>query len=192
MKRVQPWMMWGGLAIGLWCLWGWAVFLPLERRHSRETARVAAMEQEKSAAMARLAAAPFVVAQNDSLREVVREKTEDLPVADALPQFLDGLAQAGYGHGLAQVSAAPSLASVMKIPAVGKTRADDVRLDTLQVDLVTTGEFTAIGNWLESIEGQAGFQRWMTCQWLKGETPGTVSFTGEAAFWIVVPSGQGQ
>ena len=192
MKRVPSWMMWAGLTLALWCLWGWGIFLPLERRHSRESTRVAVMEQEKSAVLARLAAAPFVVAQNDSLRDVLRGRMADLPATDALPQFLDGLAQMGYEQGLAQVSATPALASVMKIPVGSGTRERDVRLDTLQIELAASGDLPAIGGWLDSIEERPDFQRWTSCQWLKGETPGAVAFTGEAAFWIVVPTGQAQ
>jgi hypothetical protein len=57
------------------------------------------------------------------------------------------------------------------------------------VEFNASGGFHEIGSWVDQVELQSAFRYWRLARWDKGEEPGTVRFSGAAAFLVAVTKG---
>lgn len=187
LRRPSPPIIWGGLTLVFWCLWGWLGFLPLHRADRHLTDQRLALGQERATAMAQLAAVPSLVARSGSISLLLQRTVAPFPKSAGLTVFLDSLTALANGDEVATATAAPTLASLMDLPSGDQLDADtSVVLDTVEIELAATGSFGGIGAWLDCVEARPGFQRWQACEWSRGEIEGIVGLSGRAAFWVQV------
>lgn len=179
------WIWWGMATVGLWAAWVTFVYLPLRHRDEREAALRSEWSTKQRDMLARIETAPVVMKQIDDLGIQLDSAASLLPQAQTLRGYLDALADRGRVGGIQSVEVTPELASMMALTK--STGRNSVMLDTLVVELVATGGFKKIGSWLDLVELEPGFRQWQHGRWDKGEEPGTVRFSGTAAFVIVVP-----
>ena len=191
MRRTSSWLVWGILAAILWCAWGWGVYMPLSRRDQQWVEQRAQLQQERLEALQRLKAAPDMATRSDSLADAVGRAIGGFPRAAELEPFLGELASLARQEGIKRVETLPDLNSMMDISTAPVTgQSQEPRLDTLVVELKADGGFRSVGGWLDKIEERTDFQQWTSCRWNKGEEGGTVEFSGQAAFWVVVTAEQ--
>lgn len=179
------WIWWGLVTLGLWAAWVTFAYLPLRHRDEREAALRAEWSTKQRDMLARIETAPIVMKQIDDLGRQLDTAASLLPHAQTLREYLDALADRGRVEGIRSVEVTPELASMMVLTK--STSQTSVMLDTLLVELVAMGGFQKIGSWLDQVEVEPGFRQWQHGRWDKGEEPGTVKFSGTAAFVIVVP-----
>lgn len=170
---------------GLWVVWVSFVYLPLRHRDEREEALRAEWATKQHEMLARIETAPTVMMQTDDLGRKLDSSASQLPQVGTLKDYMEALANKGRTGGIQSVEVTPELASMMALTK--STNRNSITLDTLVVELAANGEFQRIGTWLDQIEMESGFRRWQFGRWDKGEEPGTVKFSGTAAFVIVVP-----
>jgi hypothetical protein len=135
--------------------------------------------------LARIETAPLVMMQTNDLSRQLDSAASQLPQAQGLRDYLDALADRGRVGGIQSVEVTPELESMMELTK--STSRNSVIMDTLVIELVASGRFQQIGSWLDLIETEPGFRHWRLGRWDKGEEPGTVKFSGTAAFLVAVP-----
>lgn len=179
------WVWWSLATAGLWAAWVTFAYLPLRHRDEREGALRAEWATKQRDMLARIETAPLVMMQTDDLGRQLDSAAARLPQAQTLRDYLDALADRGRVGGIQTVEVTPELASMMELTK--STSRNSVSMDTLVIELVAVGRVQEIGSWLDQIEAEPGFRHWRLGRWDKGEEPGTVKFSGIAAFLIVVP-----
>jgi hypothetical protein len=185
----QPrWIIWSVATVVLWAAWVTFAYLPLRQRNTREEAERTEWIEKQKSMLARIEAAPEVMARIDRLSMTLDSVSADLPRPARLKEYMDLITGLGRESGIHSIEASPELASMMSMSKATNGPRDI--LDTLLVELTAVGEFSDIGTWLDKVEAQSAFRSWRLTRWDRGEEPGTVRFSGAAAFLIAVPRGE--
>lgn len=135
--------------------------------------------------LARIQSTPRMLEQLDALGGRIDSTFLTFPHAIAVTEYMDELSGLGRLSGIRSVEVTPELVSMMALTKSNSGR--EPIIDTLIVELNATGGFQEIGKWLDQVEAQRAFRKWNLGQWDRGPEPGTVRFTGSAAFLIAVP-----
>ena len=185
MTQRPRWIIWAGATFMLWALWVAFAYLPLRQRDEREEAQRTEWAEKQNAEIARVSTAPEIMRRIEALGVSLDSAAMRLPNPWNLKDYMDTLTGLGREQGIRSIEAAPELASMMSLSKSAQgTRAV---LDTLVVELNAVGRFQNIGQWLDQVEAQSSFRYWRLGRWDKGEEPGTVRFSGAAAFLVAVP-----
>lgn len=187
--RTHPlWIIWSGATLLLWAVWIALVYLPLRQNgHHEETLRAEWMQSENELT-SRIRTAPEVMKRIEDLETALDSVTAGLPKSGHVKEYLDVLTELGRASGVRSIEASPELVSMMALRKFAQ--GPRVTLDTLVVELTASGDFRKIGGWLDQVEAQASFRHWRLGRWDRGEEPGTVRFSGAAAFLVAVPKGE--
>lgn len=188
MKSQPRWIIWLGATVVLWAAWIAFAYLPLRQRDTREEAQRAEWADKQSAMLARIRTAPDVMRRIEELEIRLDTAVSELPTPAQLKEYMDLLTTLGREAGVPSIEARPELASMMALTK--STQGPRRTLDTLMVELTAIGEFHDLGIWLDKIEAQTAFRHWRAGRWDRGEEPGTVRFSGAAAFLVAVPKGE--
>lgn len=169
----------------LWAAWGAFGYLPLRHRYQHEEAVGSEWAAKHQDMLNRIQMAPDVMARLAVLEAQMDSAVELLPQTPRLREYMDQLADLGRQSRISSVEASPELVSMMSLTKIATGNA--TILDTLVVEFNATGGFHEIGTWLDQIESQPAFRYWRLARWDKSEEPGSVRFSGAAAFLITVP-----
>lgn len=182
------WMIWLTATVVLWTVWVAFAYLPLRQRDERSEAYRIEWTQRETEIDSRIRTSPDVMARIALLDVSVDSVTRALPSAWHLKDHMDMLTGLGREHGIRSIEASPELASMMSLTKSAEGPA--ALLDTLVVELNAVGDFHDIGVWLDLVETESSFRYWRLGRWDKGEEPGTVRFSGAAAFIVAIPRGE--
>jgi Tfp pilus assembly protein PilO len=188
MKNQPRWIIWLAATVVLWAAWIAFAYLPLRQRDAREEAQRTEWADKQSAMLARIRTAPDVMTRIEELDQRLDSVSADLPTPLRLKEYMDLLTALGRDSGIRSIEASPELSSMMALSK--STTGPRKVLDTLMVELTAVGEFHDIGQWLDKIEAQTAFRHWRAGRWDRGEEPGTIRFSGAAAFLVAVPKGE--
>ncbi len=188
MTKQPRWIIWMAATVGLWAAWIAFAYLPLRQRDAREEAQRAEWADKQTAMLARIRTAPEVMQRIEKLGMTLDSASAELPVPMQLKEYMNLLTVIGREAGIRSIEASPELTSMMSLSKL--TQGSRTALDTLLIELTAVGGLRDIGAWLDHVEAQAAFRYWRLGRWDKGEEPGTVRFTGAAAFLVAVPRGE--
>lgn len=174
--------------VALWAAWIAFAYLPLRQRDAREEAQRAEWAEQQNAMLARIRTAPDVMKRIEKLGVTLDSVSAELPAPTQLKEYMNLLTGIGREAGIRSIEASPELSSMMSLTKL--TQGSRTTLDTLMIELTAVGSLRDIGTWLDHVEGQSAFRYWRLGRWDKGEEPGTVRFTGAAAFLVAVPRGE--
>jgi len=188
MTKQPRWIIWSVATVVLWAAWVAFAYLPLRQRDAREEAQRTEWADKQNAMLARIHTAPEVMQRIDDLSLRLDSVSAQLPRPVQLKEYMEMLTGLGRETGIHSIEASPELASMMSVSKA--TDGPRNILDTLLVELTAVGEFRDIGTWLDQVEAQSAFRAWRIARWDRGEEPGTVRFSGAAAFLVSVPRGE--
>lgn len=187
MKSRPRWMWWTAGTALLWAAWMAFAYLPLRQTGLRGEAERSEWDSKQQDMLVRIQTAPEVMAQFAALEAQSDSATQALPQTSMLYEYTASLADIGRQAGIRSVEVSPELASMMSLTKI--SHGASPQLDTLVVEFTATGGFHQVGTWLDQIELQSAFRYWQLARWDKGEEPGTVRFSGSAAFLVAAPRG---